>query len=195
MKLESLFNALADVFDSSQPIEIFARQALLAHAKDAVLVEHGKPLQASVAAVMTEARAHSVCELILNTPYCWAPPQTSSDPLYVKHSLSKVHVELIGPGGLSKSEHVRLGLYGMLPGAEYGIRTHPAEETYVMLAGGAYWKRGSDPYALHAAGERSYHPSMMEHATRTGDEAFMSVYVWCGDISTDNYVYTGVPKD
>jgi len=143
---------------------------------------------------MADDDAHPVCKLIVDTPFHWTPPQTSNDPLYVEHSLAKVHVELIGPGGLVKSNDVRMGLYGMLPNNEYGIRIHPAEETYVMLAGRVYWKRGSDPYQLHGPGERSYHPSMMEHANRTGDAAFMSIYVWRGDISTDNYVYSGAPS-
>jgi len=195
MKLNSLFKSLADVFDSDQAIELFAREALLAQANNAVLTTSGEQLPESVLEVMADNDAHPVCKLIASIPFCWAPPQTSTDPLYVKRSLSKVHVELIGPAGVVKSDNIRLGLYGMLPKAEYGIRTHPAEETYVMLAGSAYWKRGSDPYSVHGSGERSYHPSMMEHATRTGDEAFMSIYVWRGDISTDNYVYAGVPTD
>ena len=65
----------------------------------------------------------------------WPPPETSNDPLYIKHSISKVHVELLGPNGLVKSDKVRLALYGMKPGAEYEIRTHVAEEIYIIPAG------------------------------------------------------------
>ena len=43
-------------------------------------------------------------------------------------------------------------------GAEYGIRTHAAEEIYIMLAGDIDWKRYNAPYALHLPGEQSYHP-------------------------------------
>ena len=142
---------------------------------------------------MEQADAHPICALIAQCPFTWAPPQTSSDPLYAKHSWFKAHVELLGPGGLVKSDDVRLGFYGLLPNSEYGIRTHPAEEVFIMLAGQAYWKRGTKPYMLSSPGERSYHPSMMPHATRTGDLAFMSVYAWHGDLSTDNYVYEGLP--
>lgn len=193
MKLDQLFFALADVFDGQRSIELFARDELLSHASQAELQSQGVPLPDTVLEVMSRDDAHPVCDLISDIPFHWRPPQTSSDPLYVKHSLSKVHVELIGPGGVVQSETVRLGLYGMVPGAEYGIRTHPAEEIYVMLAGCADWKRGTDPYLVHQPGERSYHPSMLEHANRTGEQAFMSIYVWRGDISTDDYVYSGVP--
>ncbi len=144
---------------------------------------------------MTRADAHPVCALITHLPFHWAPPQSSTDPLYTAHSVAKVHVELLGPGGLVTSDRVRLGLYGMLPHSEYGIRTHPAEEIYVMLAGEADWKRDAEPYAPHGPGARSYHPSMMPHASRTRDMAFMSVYVWHGDISTENYAYAGLPSD
>ena len=89
---------------------------------------------------MTKENAISVCSDILKVPFAWVPPKTSDDPLYTAHSHSKVHVELLGPQGIIKSKFVRLGLYGMLPDSEYGIRTHPAEKIYTALAGLSYWK-------------------------------------------------------
>ena len=194
MSLHPLFDALAEVFDQSTAIEHAANDALCEAAGRA----GNGPSEATQLAtpfldVMTAADAHPVCGVIAKTPLPWAPPTTSDDPQYTAHSLPKVHVELLGPDGLVWSDQVRLGLYGILPGAEYGIRTHPAEEVFVMLAGRAFWKRGDAPYEIHGPGERSYHPSMMPHATRTGDIAFLSAYVWCGDISTDQYVYEGLP--
>ena len=83
----------------------------------------------------------------------------------------------------------------MLPNFEYGIRTHPAEELFVMSAGSAYWKRGHSLYKARDTGERSYHPSMMPNANKTVEEPFLSAYVWHGDISTLNYKYEGVPTN
>ena len=143
--------------------------------------------------VMTEENACPICADILNFPFAWVPPKTSDDPLYTAHSHSKVHVELLGPQGIIKSKFVRLGLYGILPNSEYGIRTHPAEELFIMLAGQAEWLRGAGKYELKRAGEYSYHPSGMRHATKTTHSAFMSVYIWSGDISTDKYQYLGLP--
>ena len=145
--------------------------------------------------VMSRDGAHPVCDLIGELPFCWAPPQTSSDPLYQEHSHFKAHVELLGPTGLVTSSRVRIGLYGMLPHSEYGLRTHPAEETYIMLAGSAFWKLADAPYQQLFAGQRSHHPSMMPHATRTRDDAFMSIYIWDGDIATDQYRYFGLPDE
>ena len=145
--------------------------------------------------VMTTQNALPVCADILKVPFAWAPPKTSDNPLYTAHSHSKVHVELLGPQGIIKSKFVRLGLYGILPNSEYGIRTHPAEELFIMLAGQAEWLRGTGKYELKRAGEYSYHPSGMRHATKTTHSAFMSVYIWSGDISTDNYHYLGLPTE
>jgi hypothetical protein len=61
-----------------------------------------------------------------------------------------------------------------------------------MLAGEVFWKVGNTEYLRHTAGQRSFHPSMVPHANKTENKAFMSVYVWQGDISTENYVYDGL---
>ena len=83
----------------------------------------------------------------------------------------------------------------MKPGAEYRIIAHAAEEISIMLAGDVDWKYCSAPYALHLPGERSYHLSMMPHASRTHKVAFLSVHAWHGDFATNSYVYEGIPLD
>jgi len=191
MKLHSLFMQLADALDGEEHIECHASTALIETADRAEYDGPAIPLPESIVNVMGESDAHPVCKTIAKLPLQWTPPQTTSDARYVEHSACKAHVELLGPTGLVKSDQIRLGLYGMLPASEYGIRTHPAEEIYVMLAGNALWKRGELPYISHGVGDRSYHPSMMEHGTRTGQKASMSIYVWHGDVSTDKYVYAG----
>ncbi len=82
----------------------------------------------------------------------------------------------------------------MLPNLTCGTGTHPAEKVFVMLAGQAHWKRTGNPFALHGVGELPYHPSMMEHATRAGAQGFMSIYAWRVDLSTEQYVYAGLPN-
>ena len=151
------------------------------------------PLSKPFVDVMTKEDAIPICADILKVPFAWVPPKTSDDPLYTAHSHSKVHIELLGPQGIIKSKLVRLGLYGILPNSEYGIRTHPAEELFIMLAGQAEWLRGDRKYKLKRAGEYSYHPSGMRHATKTTHSAFMSVYIWSGDVSTNKYQYLGLP--
>lgn len=193
MQLQNLYKHLSNVFNGVQPIELSAREALLDAASTAAFSGKSSALRQPFLEVMGHPSSHPVCKLIAEAALPWAPPQTSGNAQYVEDSLCKAHVEILGPGGLVLSDTVRIGLYGMMPNSAYGIRTHPAEETYVMLAGDAFWKRGEDEYAHSFTGERSYHPSMMEHATRTGEHAFMSIYAWGGDISTENYVYSGNP--
>ena len=194
MSLTTLCRQLAEAFDGPEPIEEIARQALLAAKPPDPDPATCVPLAAPFRTILAAPDAHPVCAAIAQTPLPWAPPQTSDNPAYVEHSLPKVHVELIGPDGFCPSDTLRLGLYGMLPKADYGIRTHPAEEIFVMLAGEAFWLRGDAPYLRATPGGRSYHPSMLPHANRTGGLAFMSLYVWHGDVATDNYTYQGIPQ-
>lgn len=193
MSLQELFIELAAVFDGPLSIEREARAALLESAPRAEQPSDGTRLPDAVEDVAKASDAHPICSTILSMKLPWAPPETSLDPLYVAHSQRKVHVELLGPDGLVRSGDVRLGLYGLLPDAAYGIRTHPAEEVFIMIAGNALWKRGNDPFMSHNPGDRSYHPSMMPHATKTRSSAFLSAYAWVGDVRTDNYKYFGLP--
>lgn len=156
------------------------------------LHQSSAPLAQPFVEVMAQKKAHKICNAILEMPFEWLPPQTSDDPSYVALSHAKAHVELVGPTGLIKSENIRLGFFGILPNAEYGVRTHPAEEVFIMLAGEAEWLCGIEGYQNKQVGEYSYHPSGIRHATRTNSLAFMSVYIWSGDISTENYRYFGV---
>ena len=192
ISLKSFLLNLADVFDGDMKIEKTARREL-SKTSQANFSTEQCALPAPILSVMQQSDAHPLCGDIVEMPLDWRPPETSKSPLYAKHSIFKSHVELVGPDGLVKSESIRLGLYGMLPNSEYGIRTHPAEEIYIMLAGECFWKRGDAPYCCERPNGRSYHPSMMPHASKTEDQSFMSVYVWVGDLSTDAYEYSGLP--
>ena len=194
-ELEKLYCSLAEVFNGSNEIDVIAKQTLLhASQQSSPNINTGTPLPQPMLDVMVASDAHKVCALIKKIAFNWAPPETSTDPLYIAHSSKKLHVELIGPNGLTASDKVRIGLYGIMPNAEYGIRTHAAEETFKMLAGEAYWMREDKQYKLSRPGDESYHPSLMPHATKTGAKAFMSAYIWVGDISTDSYQYRGLPE-
>ena len=195
MANKNLFLKLAEVFNGNQEIERFASQELIANAHTPLVLGSGKPLASDFINTMQYEYAHPICSLILEIPFDWAPTETSNSRLYKQHSIFKAHVELLGPDGLVHSNKVRIGLYGMLPHSEYGIRTHPAEEIYIMLAGNCLWKRGAQAYQLAGVGGRSYHPSMLPHATKTEQSAFMSVYLWASDLSKKQYSYDGLPNE
>ena len=193
--LDKLLEELQGTFNSSISIErnaVKALQEAIRQKQFPTLSKEAYPLPKPFMDVMARTDALSVCKLIRKARFEWKPPTTSTDPLYIEHSDFKVHVELIGPTGLFFSNTIMLGLYGMLPNSEYGFRTHPAEETFVMLAGNAFWRRGDGQYSLHRPGSRSYHPSQLPHSTQTRELAFMAVYVWDGDISTKEYTYNGI---
>jgi len=195
-KLRDIYTALADALDGNLSIEAAGRKALLTNANGAFSdPKTATPLPREVLDVMSAPDAHPCCKLLAATPLPWAPPITSDDPDYLEVSTRKVLVELIGPEGLVKSDAIRMGVYGIQPGVEYGIRTHPADELFVMLAGRADWLMGDEDYAEYGPGVRRHHPSMMQHATRTRDSAFMSIYIWTGDVSFENYVYSGIPEE
>ena len=195
MANKNLFLKLAEVFNGNQEIERFASQELIANAHTPLVLGSGKPLASDFINTMQYEYAHPICSLILEIPFDWAPTETSNSRLYKQHSIFKAHVELLGPDGLVHSNNLRIGLYGMLPHSEYGIRTHPAEEIYIMLAGNCLWKRGAQAYQLAGVGGRSYHPSMLPHATKTEQSAFMSVYLWASDLSKKQYSYDGLPNE
>ena len=192
MKLGPLFHSLMDVFDGELAIENMARNALSEAGDVDFESSTNKSLPESFETIFAEPDAHPICQLISQFPFEWVPPTTSDDPAYVAHSLAKVHVELIGPQGIVRSDSIRLGLYGMAPDKEYGIRTHLAEEVFIMIAGEADWKQNDGQYKALRAGQRAFHPSMTPHANRTRTSAFLSAYAWHGDISTDSYVYEGI---
>ena len=192
LSLKSFLFNLADVFDGDIEIEMIARRELR-KVSQANFSTKQCDLPAPIISVMQKSDAHSLCGDIIGMPFDWRPPETSKSPLYAKHSIFKSHVELVGPDGLVKSESIRLGLYGMLPNSEYGVRTHPAEEIYIMLAGSVFETRRCAILCERPNG-RSHHPSLMPHASKTKDQSFMSVYAWVGDLSTDAYEYSGLPQ-
>ena len=130
--LKSFLINLADVFDGDIEIEKTARRELR-KISQAKFSTKQCPLPAPILSVLQQSDAHPLCGDIIGMPFNWRPPETSNSPLYAKHSIFKSHVELVGPDGLVKSKALRLGLYGMLPNSEYGVRTHPAEEIYICL--------------------------------------------------------------
>ena len=112
-RLTNLFEAVAASLDGDIAIEIAGKNALLEAAPEAchdLPKDDLTPLPEEVLSILNAPDAHPVCEVINAIPLPWAPPQTSSNPAYVAVSKPKVHVELLGPGGLVKSDTIRLGL-------------------------------------------------------------------------------------
>lgn len=95
--------------------------------------------------------------------------------------------EILGPRGLYYSEQVRVGLFMQSPHVDYPVRQHAAEETFFIVSGGAYWRRGGDAPAWRGPGAYIHHPSMMEHGDCTIDRPMMTVWRWTGDVRFESY--------
>jgi len=100
---------------------------------------------------------------------------------------------LMGPDGPIPSLDYRLGLVYMTPFSYYGLHTHDADETYVVIAGAARWTAGDD-IRVREAGSMVHHPSHMGHAFRTGPDGFVALWRWSGDINTDSYAFLPDPE-
>ncbi|MCH7943941.1 MAG: cupin domain-containing protein [Proteobacteria bacterium] len=85
---------------------------------------------------------------------------------------------LIGGGGYA------LGVLLLGPGLTYPPHAHPANEVYYIVGGSAEWRRGDGPWTSRATGSLIQHPSGLVHATRTGDDPLLALYLWWGDIET-----------
>ena len=97
-------------------------------------------------------------------------------------------VELVGPDGMFFNPTLRVGVFMQDAGVHYSTRTHPAEETFIMISGMGRWGRGwQDTTTDHHAGDMIFHESMEPHSTRTFGAPFVALWRWNGDIRVDGY--------
>jgi quercetin dioxygenase-like cupin family protein len=99
----------------------------------------------------------------------------------------------LGPEGPIRSPEFRLGLLWMRPDSYYPLHNHDADETYVILAGRAFWTAGPDR-RWRGAGEVIHHPGLMPHAFRTAAEGMLALWRWSGDINTHSYTFLPDPE-
>lgn len=85
---------------------------------------------------------------------------------------------LIGNGGAFASAQMGAFVVYMPTNLDYPWHHHPAEEMYVILAGGAEFECQGQPAKYLRAGEHVIHRSSEPHATRTLDEPLLAYVVW-----------------
>lgn len=95
--------------------------------------------------------------------------------------------ELLGPSGQFFHPEIRVGLFVQQAGFHYGLRTHPAEETYILLGGSSHWATGGDAPTRRHTGETVFHPAMIPHQTLTTESPFIATWRWSGDIAYEGY--------
>ena len=100
---------------------------------------------------------------------------------------------LMGPDGPIPAPDLRLGLFYQRPDSYYALHSHDADETYVILAGRAFWTAGEDR-RIRRPGDYIHHPSLMPHAFRTGPEGVLALWRWSGDVNTHSYAFLPDPE-
>lgn len=95
--------------------------------------------------------------------------------------------ELIGPDAPIFNDQIRAGLFWQGPQIDYPVRTHAAEECFVMLSGKGDWARGMQGFGPGLPGDYIFHPSMEPHRSRSHDGAFLAAWRWSGDIGWTSY--------
>lgn len=100
---------------------------------------------------------------------------------------------LMGPDGPIPAPDLRLGLFYQRPDSYYALHSHDADETYVILAGCAFWTAGDDR-RIRMPGDYIHHPSLMPHAFRTGPEGVLALWRWSGDVNTHSYAFLPDPE-
>lgn len=88
--------------------------------------------------------------------------------------------ELVGLRGPIASTQLACGFLLLGPGIAYPAHAHEAEELYLPLAGTAQWQKGGDAFAPRPPGTPIVHRSLEAHATSTGHEPMLALYVWRG---------------
>jgi len=89
--------------------------------------------------------------------------------------------ELIGKRGPIASTTLLCGFLLLGPETLYRRHRHAAEELYVPLSGTADWWRDGGGWRPVPPGQVVHHPPWLPHATRTGAEPMLALYLWRGE--------------
>ena len=92
--------------------------------------------------------------------------------------------QIVGPGGFRRSDRLRLGLTLIAPRTHYPPHAHPAIETYLVIAGTAFWRLGEAAAVAQPPGALILHPGGAAHAMRTGAEPLLAIWSWRGDVTS-----------
>jgi Dimethlysulfonioproprionate lyase len=93
------------------------------------------------------------------------------------------YAELIGPHGFFAGDDFLMGLLLLGPGIHYRDHHHAAPELYWLLTGPSEWRQGNGDFGMREAGDTIWHKPHVVHATRTGANPLLAVWVWTRDVS------------
>lgn len=90
--------------------------------------------------------------------------------------------EWLGPEAGYRADHLRLGILVLGPHTLYPRHHHPAEEIYLPLGQGRWWREG-EGWQTQPAGAVIHHPPECGHATESGAAPLAAIYLWRGAIA------------
>lgn len=88
--------------------------------------------------------------------------------------------DLAGPTGPCEADGIRvmMGVWGQ--GITYPDHSHPPEEHYLVLAGGAWFRLGREPWRRFGPGEVFHTPAGAVHSAEMSDAPLLALAVWRG---------------
>ncbi len=90
--------------------------------------------------------------------------------------------EIAGPTGPIVAEDVIMGIFLLGPHTFYPLHKHKADEVYTVIAGQVHFMFDDHHEVTRGPGDNQYVPSGALHALQTGDEPFLALYTWIGDV-------------
>lgn len=112
--------------------------------------------------------------------HVWRRNASYTDSQFLEHY---AYTEILGPRGRVVKEDYALGLLALAPRTLYPAHLHPADESYIVLAGRADWQVAEGPWCEEPPGAIRHHPSTVPHAMRTGAEPLLAAWLWSGNIA------------
>jgi len=91
------------------------------------------------------------------------------------------YAEVIGPQGFFPGDDFLMGLLLLGPDRLYKDHLHLAPELYWTLTGPSLWRQGSGNFESRPAGSVIWHEPNVVHATRTGIDPLLALWIWTED--------------
>lgn len=103
--------------------------------------------------------------------------------------------DLAGPTGPYQADGIRImtGYWGQ--GLVYPDHSHPPEEHYLFLAGGAWVRLGEDPFHHLGPGGVFHTPARAIHSAEMRDGPLLAIAVWRGEDTSVRINLTGADRD
>lgn len=114
----------------------------------------------------------------------WAIPSSydANASFFTSDYLSRyAFAQIIGAGGPFSGGDFRMGLFCVAPEEDYPSHFHAAPEMYYPLTGPHEWQRSEGDWVSKPAFEMLWHDPFETHATRTGANPFLAVWIWTRD--------------